>query len=337
MSDSYDVSPPPPRFSREFISRRLQSLAGFVFLLFLIEHLFTNSQATLFVGDDGKGFIDAVNWIHSLPYLPVLEIVLIALPILVHTWWGIDRMVSAKFNSNSFDPHKSDGSTASLPYSRNKAFTWQRITAVLLILLVALHILYMRFLKQPDAIPFGLFHEYVVKLKLDPGLYTIAPRLNLTLFDQQMIDQASGNLAGQKLPIPPEPVYNRPEYNPDLAGFVRNEETLDLEKRLMAYMKERRLESDEVYALSDNVGAAFLAVLRDTYKSIPMCTIYSIFVLISSFHACNGLWTFAITWGITLSEQSRRLIRLLSNLLMLLLAFFGLACIWGVYWINLRY
>lgn len=332
MSDPYDVGPPPRKLGREFISRRLQSFAGFFFLLFLIEHLFTNSQATIALGDDGKGFIDTVNWIHSLPYLHVLEILFIALPLLVHVWWGVERIVMAKLNSGS-----SDGDTCSLPYTRNIAFTWQRITAVLLIIAIGLHVLYMRFLKEPDAVPFGVFHEYFVKLSVDPGLYTVAPRLNLILFDKNMIEQAEQKLQAKPPSRPPQQVFEQPSFNEQLAKAVKDEEGIELERRFVAHMLQMEPSQNEVVAMVDNVGAAFLMVLRDSYKSITLCVAYSIFVGLASYHGANGLWTFAITWGISLSERSRNLIRVLSNLLMWILIFFGLACIWGVYWINLRY
>jgi len=291
---------PVPKIPHDFTARRLQSLAGFVFLLFLIEHLLTNSQATLFLGDDGRGFIDAVNFIHSLPYLQLIEITFIGLPILAHVWWGIKRLRMAKLNSRS------------LPYARNVAFTWQRITSVLLIVGVFLHVSYMRFLKQPQEISSGAYQEYLVKLSVDPGLYTVAPRLNLKLIDQKMLDKIEKE---KKLPFQ--------------APFVEN--------KILGDLKNQTLGPNEVLALSDNVGVSFLLVLRDTYKSIWLSVLYSLFVVIAAFHACNGLWTFAITWGISLSERSRQLVRVVSNVLMALLVFFGFVCIWGVYWINLRY
>ena len=43
---------------RAFIWRRLHSLMGLWLVLFLGEHLLTNSQAALWLGDNGKGFVD---------------------------------------------------------------------------------------------------------------------------------------------------------------------------------------------------------------------------------------------------------------------------------------
>src|SRR4051812_29543012 len=118
----YDVAPSIPK---AFIWRRVHSLAGLWFVLFLIEHLLTNSQAALFIGDNGSGFVEAVNFIKSLPYLPVIEIFLLGVPFLVHAIWGVKYLLTSKFNS-----FPADGSTPSLPqYPRNQAFTWQRITS----------------------------------------------------------------------------------------------------------------------------------------------------------------------------------------------------------------
>ncbi len=317
---------------REFIARRLQSIAGFFFLLFLCEHLFTNSQATLFLGDDGKGFIDAVNWIHSLPYLQVVELTFIALPLLVHVWFGIERIRMAKINSVP-----SDGTKTSLEYKRNIAFTWQRITSILLIVLIGLHVLYMRFLKEPKTVHYGVFSEHFVKVDIDPGLYSIAPRLNLMLFDATMIKRAEDVLKSQALPLLQEPLFERPSFNAALADAVKKDEHIDLERRFVAQMSKLNPAQDELVVMCDSFGTASLLMLRDTYKSIWMCGIYSLFVIIACFHGCNGLWTFAITWGVSLSARSQKLVRIASNALMALLIFFGLACVWGVYWINLRY
>lgn len=316
---------------REFMARRLQSLAGFAFLLFLCEHLFTNSQATLFLGDDGKGFIDAVNWLHNLPYLQVLELTFIALPIAVHTWWGIKRLCIAKINSIP-----SDGHNPSLGYPRNVAFTWQRITSVLLIVAIGLHVYYMRFAKEPHTVSYGVYSEHFVKLSVDPGLYTLAPRLNLKLFDKNMINHADSSLESQHSLLQ-KSIFQRAVFNPDVAQKIKNDERITLEKHYIAAMKKLAPDANEVVAMCDSFGLASLMVLRDTYKSALFCILYSLFVIMACFHGCNGLWTFAITWGVSLSESSRNMVRLVSNILMGLLIFLGLACIWGVYWINLRY
>ncbi len=106
------------------ITRRLHSLTGIWLTIYLMQHLFINSQAAYFLGDDGKGFIHAVNSIHDLPYLSIIELVILGLPIFVHMLWGFKILWTAKFNS--FGTSNTDPILAQYP--RNRAYTWQRIT-----------------------------------------------------------------------------------------------------------------------------------------------------------------------------------------------------------------
>src|SRR5579872_2565645 len=92
--------------SKSFIWKRLHSLFGLWIVLFLTEHLLTNSQAALWIGDDGNGFVRMVNFIHDLPYLQVIEVLLIGIPLLFHMVLGVKYLWSGKFNST-----KSNGST----------------------------------------------------------------------------------------------------------------------------------------------------------------------------------------------------------------------------------
>ncbi len=165
------------RIPRAFFWRRMHSLTGFWFLLFLIEHLFANSQAALFIGDDGSGFIRAVSDIKNLPYLPVIEITLLAIPILVHLVWGIEYLRTAKINSVT-----THGSAPSLAeYPRNHAYTWQRITSWILVFAVLAHVIHMRFIEYPGTEKTGEHKYYTVKLTDDPGLSSVAKRLNVHL------------------------------------------------------------------------------------------------------------------------------------------------------------
>ena len=69
------------RLPRAFIWRRLHSLAGLWLVIYIIDHLLINSQAALLLGNDGRGFIHSVNAIHNLPYLSVIEILVLGVPI----------------------------------------------------------------------------------------------------------------------------------------------------------------------------------------------------------------------------------------------------------------
>lgn len=266
----YYAAPPIPK---AFIWRRFHSLTGLWLVLFLIEHLVTNSQAALYIGDDGSGFIKAVNFLKELPYLQVIEITLIGIPLLVHGWWGIKYLHTAQYNSLS-----SDGTTPSLQYPRNRAYTWQRITSWILLVGIIAHVVQMRFVEYPTTSQIDNQNYYSIHLTEDTGLSSLAERLNVELVSNQ----------------------------------------------------------GQVTAQSTQFGTAVLLMVRETFKSPLMIFLYTIFVLAASFHAFNGLWTFMISWGITQTAASQRLMRKFAVTLMVIICFLGLAAIWATYWINLK-
>ncbi len=266
--------------------RRLHSLTGLWLVLFLMQHLFINSQAALFIGEDGLGFIKGANDIHSLPYLPVIEAVLLGIPFLIHGWWGIQYLFTGKFNS-----FPTDGSSPSLTrYPRNHAYTWQRITSWILLIAIIAHVVQMRFLDNPIAVKIDNQTSYMVRLEADTGLTSLSQRLDFELFDHSNI-------------------HIRQIYKPIQAG--------------------------QVIAVTHDFGTAELLMVRETFKMPIMIALYTLFVLAACFHGFNGLWTFMISWGITLSEKSQRWMRTLATGLMVLITCLGLAAIWGTYWVNL--
>lgn len=274
MNDAYETGVKAPPIPNAFIGKRLHSLTGLFLVLFLFEHLFTNSQAALFIGDDGLGFVQAVNWLHSLPYLPVIELTLLGFPFVFHGIWGIQSLFSAKVNS-----FRQDGATPALQaYSRNQAYTWQRISALILVVGLFFHVTTMRFLHYPSSEKVGHHTQYSVKVTMDPGLESLASRFNCTLLSK----------------------------------------------------------GEELVAVTDDFGTALLFSVRDAFKSVWTCILYTFFVLAACFHAMNGVWSFAITWGFSVSERARQGIRRASDWIMLLIFFLGFAAIWGTYWVNLR-
>ncbi|MCB1113963.1 MAG: succinate dehydrogenase cytochrome b558 subunit [Chlamydiia bacterium] len=258
----------------DFIWRRLHSLAGLALSLFIIFHLFTNSQAALPLGEYGKGFVKDVNWIHDLPFLPLLEIGLIGAPFLLHALWGLHYLFTGRPNSQS-----NPGNKPYLDYGRNKAYTWQRITAWILLVAVTAHVVHMRFLEYPEVTHEGTKTLYTVTVSDDPGLKGLQRPMGYTM------EQESG---------------------------------------------------DDVKITADNFGTTALMVVRDTFKSPLMMGLYTILVLSACYHGFNGLWTFMITWGVTLTERSQSLWLKVCKGLMIIVAFLGLAAIFGTYWLNLR-
>lgn len=169
-----------PKIPKAFIWRRLHSLMGLWFVLFLIEHLLTNSQAALWLGDNGKGFVRMVNALHNLPYLPVIEIVLLGVPILLHMVLGVKYLFTSK--SNVF---KGDGSKPYIPRAQNYAYTLQRITSWILLVGVILHVYKFRFQEYPDTVTVNSETYYTIPVEVDPGLRTVADKLHVQLLDQK--------------------------------------------------------------------------------------------------------------------------------------------------------
>lgn len=275
---------------KPFLIKKLHSLTGLFLVLFLCEHLLTNSQAALWLGDDGKGFVRMVNAIQDLPFLLVIEVLLLGVPFVVHGWWGIIYARRAHLNSRS-----SDGTQPALEnYRENQAFSWQRITSWVLLLGVVLHVLHMRVFEYPSSIKTEEGRVYMVRVYDDPGIASLAKRLSVTL-------------------LPAE----------DAGPWKES-------------IEKRPLKEGEVMAVANNFGTVELLVVRDAFKSPSLMLLYTVFVLAATFHAFNGLWTAAISWGVTLTRRSQILFRVATNGLMFIVAFLGLAAIWGTYWMNLK-
>ena len=130
-----------------------------------------------------------MNSIHELPYLPLIELAILAVPILIHGIWGIVYLRQAKYNSFG----SGVGAVPYLPeYPRNRAYTWQRITSWLLLVGIIAHVVHMRFVEYPlSAVrgigKNGIEHSYLVRITEDNGLYTLSKRLGVELYDAASI------------------------------------------------------------------------------------------------------------------------------------------------------
>jgi succinate dehydrogenase / fumarate reductase cytochrome b subunit len=93
------------------------------------------------------------------------------------------------------------------------------------------------------------------------------------------------------------------------------------------------LETGDVRVQAQAPGTAMLFMVRDTFKSPIMAVVYTVFVLAAAFHACNGLWTALITWGMILSYRSQKAFLPIGWIGAALLSLLGLAAIWGSYWV----
>lgn len=330
---------------RAFIWRRLHSLAGLWFVLFLVEHLLTNSQAALWIGDSGKGFVDMVNAIHNLPYLEVIELTLLGGPILLHLILGIKYLLTSKSNSG-----KSDGSTPYLPLPRNRAYTWQRITSWILLFCLVWHVAKFRFIDYPEKIPMGKDTYYGVEVSMDDGLYTVADRLGVTLYDNAALAKEKGTLhrnvkpsqvqTAEKMRNEEVDLWTGPsaqEYSSQKANVFNSAQNYQEKVDYVTALDKIHLSSGHVLVLAKDFGTASLLAVRNTFKNPLYVGFYTLFVLAACFHACNGFWTFLLTWGWILKMSAQRAWTTVATVMMVTLIFLGLAAVWGTYWINLRY
>ena len=174
---------------RTFFWRKIHSLFGLWFALFLLEHLFTNSQAALLPDDQWNHFVRAVNFLHNVPYLHAVEVLLLGVPIVFHAGLGIRYALTSRINSLP-----SDGSTPSLPqYARNHAYTWQRWTSWILLVGLILHVGYMRIYRYPVEVQVGNQVAYVVNIEHKQGIERLSQELGVSLVEHKgrLVAQAS--------------------------------------------------------------------------------------------------------------------------------------------------
>ena len=327
-------------FPRAFVFRRLHSLMGFWIVLFLIEHLVTNSQAVLLISQYGEGFIRAVNVIKHLPYLPVIEIVLLGVPIVFHMGWGIKYAIDGKINS-----FKGRGIKPSLPrFSRNHAYSMQRISSWIILIGLIGHVAYMRFYMYPIGVHQGRHSDYFVRIDMDGGLYQTADRLGVKIYDQFAIDSAKAEvrreIADSKRLEKDIAEFETKEgmptkYQPALAELVQRDQVLQEKQIWLQGLEKRKLSKGQVIAEAPDFGTATLLVVRNSFRNLWIAILYTVFVLATVFHAFNGLWTFMITWGIVLKMRSQSQAVNWCVGLMVLIGFLGLVSIWGTYLLDL--
>ncbi len=321
-----------PKVPKAFIWRRLHSLMGLWFVLFLIEHLLTNSQAALWLGDNGRGFVNMVNGLHNLPYLQAIEITLLGVPILIHIVLGVKYLFTSKSNVI-----KGDGSTPYIPKARNYAYTLQRITSWILLFGILLHVYKFRFLEYPESVEVGASTFYLVKVDVDEGLYTVADRMNVALIDsagiQQEKEALENNQSGKELSAEmsaarqqPFDIWNGPlseEYNAQKALTFSAAQRYEEQERWVAKLEKVTLHPHQILAATPDFGTATLLTVRDTFKQPIYIALYTIFVFAACFHAFNGFWTFLISWGWVLKMAAQRAWVGVSVALMLFMIFLG--------------
>jgi succinate dehydrogenase/fumarate reductase cytochrome b subunit (b558 family) len=113
------------RDRRHFLMRRLHSLSGIVPVgLFLCTHLWTNAKAV-----QGRTCFDnAVADINHLPFLPLIEIFGIFLPLAFHALYGVKLAFESKQNVSHYG------------FTRNWMFLLQRVTGLITLVFITFHL-----------------------------------------------------------------------------------------------------------------------------------------------------------------------------------------------------
>ena len=97
--------------------------------LFLLEHFYTNSKAL----NGAANFNDAVKDLQSIPYILLIEIGGIFIPLIYHAVYGLVITAEARPNNLAY------------PYPRNWFYTIQRVTGIILFFFITFHVLNFRF------------------------------------------------------------------------------------------------------------------------------------------------------------------------------------------------
>jgi succinate dehydrogenase / fumarate reductase, cytochrome b subunit len=118
------------QLKRQFVLKKLHQLTGVLPIgAFLLEHFYTNSYAAL----GPEAFNQAVATLQGLPYLLGIETVFIFLPLLFHGGYGL--WITWQGQPNQFQ----------YPYVRNWMYTLQRVTGLILVVYIPVHVLSQRF------------------------------------------------------------------------------------------------------------------------------------------------------------------------------------------------
>ena len=127
--------------------------------IFLLEHFYTNSKALAGAAD----FNDAVKDLQSIPYILLIEIGGIFIPLIYHAVYGLVITMEARPNNLAY------------PYPRNWFYTIQRITGVILFFFIAFHVLNFRFGLIPGLNNVSVAHEPGRAFEIVSGEFHMVP------------------------------------------------------------------------------------------------------------------------------------------------------------------
>lgn len=110
---------------------------------FLLEHFYTNSKAI----SGPAAFNEAVKDLQTIPYILLIEIGGIFIPLIYHAVYGLVITVEARPNNLHY------------PYARNWFYTIQRVTGVILFFFILFHVLNFRFGMVPGLNTVSVAHH----------------------------------------------------------------------------------------------------------------------------------------------------------------------------------
>jgi succinate dehydrogenase / fumarate reductase, cytochrome b subunit len=130
----HEVASPGLIARYHFLFRRLHSLTGIMFGLYLFVHLGVNATLAEGTRHDGTAtvFQQQVDKIHSLPFLTFIEIAFLYAPLAYHTLYGFWIIYSGQPNVGRYG------------YTRNWLYILQRISGLVIVFFAAFHIFTMK-------------------------------------------------------------------------------------------------------------------------------------------------------------------------------------------------
>ena len=122
---------------QHFLLRRLHSICGiFPIGVFLIEHLVSNS----FITDGPAAYTSYILFLWGMPFLPVVELGMIGIPLAFHSLYGVVIALAGRPNNLQYT------------YMRNWMYTLQRVTGFVAFAFIAWHVFTLR--------GFGIHSQY---------------------------------------------------------------------------------------------------------------------------------------------------------------------------------
>lgn len=117
-------------FPKHFLLRRLHSLTGIVPVgLFLLEHIFTNSFSLI----GAESYNSKIETLQGLPFVVVIEVLFIFLPLMFHALYGVMIVIEGKNNVHQYG------------YESNWRYMMQRFTGVVALIFICVHVYSTRF------------------------------------------------------------------------------------------------------------------------------------------------------------------------------------------------